>query len=323
MSFFNPIDALTVCETTAITLPGIEQATNLGVGIWLITSANAHFTFRESSSLATSSSSRSFTGCHFCIIPLACGMQIHTGHIIIRSDLASCSTITAIELRLSLPDPIESLIMQVPPLDYLHLYTSKAEAGVILLKAVRKKLISSPRVRQVSQLVEIARPFVQDMELLEPSLTREFNHYVPFKVSFTLAGIVFLISTVLHIVFMYVYHRFNLGDRIFPKSSKKNNTIQPVLEVPNDCSEELSRKLWKRYHLLALDAIEISQTLPTVPHKKINSDPKPQAATSFSPAASIPTYENRTRIAVTAIAPQQENPYASIEKNPETLTSSI
>ena len=77
--FFSPIDALAVCETTAITLPSIEQATNLGFGIWLITSAIADFTFRESSSLATSTSSRSFVGCHICIITLDCGMQIHTG----------------------------------------------------------------------------------------------------------------------------------------------------------------------------------------------------------------------------------------------------
>ena len=71
-------------------------------------------------------------------------MQIHTGHIIIRSDLASFSTIPAINLRLFLPDPLESLIMQVPPLDDLPLYASKAEARVTLLKAVRKKLVSSP-----------------------------------------------------------------------------------------------------------------------------------------------------------------------------------
>ena len=218
--FFSPIDALAVCETT-ITLPSIKQATNLGFSIWLFTSANANFTFRESPSLATSSSSRSFVGCHVCIITLACGMQIHTGHIIRRSDLASCSTIPAIKLQLSLPDPLESLIMQVPPLDDLPLYTSKAEAGVTLLEAVRKKLISSPKVRQVNQLVEIARPFAQDMKLLKPSLTREFNQYVPFKVSFTLTVIVFIVSTVLHLVFMYFSHRFDLRDRIFPKSRRK------------------------------------------------------------------------------------------------------
>ena len=132
LCFFSPIDALAICETTAITLPSIEQATILGFGIWLITSANADFTFRESSSLATSTCSRSFVGCHICIITLACGMRIHTGHIIIQSDLASCSTITAIKLRISLPDPLASLIMQVPPLDDLPLYTSKVEAGVAL-----------------------------------------------------------------------------------------------------------------------------------------------------------------------------------------------
>ena len=281
MYFFSPIDALAVCETTAITLPSIEQATNLGFGIWLITSANADFTFRESSSSATSSSSRSFAGCHICIITLACEMQIHTGHILIRSGLAACSTFPAIKLRLSLPDPLESLIMQVPPLDELPLYTSKAEAGVTLLKAVRKKLISSPRVRQVNQLVEIARPFAQDMKLLKPSLTREFNQYVPFKVSFTLTVVVFIVSTVLHLVFMYFYHRFNLKDRIFPKSSRTNNTIQPVLKVRNHCSTELSKKLSKRYHLLAPDAIEISQKLPTVPHKNINSESNPKQALHF------------------------------------------
>ena len=90
-----------------------------------------------------------------------------------------------------------------------------------LLKAVRKKLISSPRVRQLNQLVEIARPFALDMKLLKPSLTREFNQYVPFKVSFTLTVIFLIVSTVLHLVFMYVYHRFNLKDRIFPKKNQE------------------------------------------------------------------------------------------------------
>ena len=47
--FFSPIDALAVCETTAITLRSVTQATNLGFGIWLVTSANTDSTSRESS----------------------------------------------------------------------------------------------------------------------------------------------------------------------------------------------------------------------------------------------------------------------------------
>ena len=311
---FSPIGALAVCETTAITLPSIAQATNLGFGIWLITSANADFTFRESSSLATSSSLRSFVGCHICIITLACDMQIHTGHIIIRSDLASCSTIPAIKLRLPLPDPLESLIMQVPPLDDLPLYTSKAEAGVTLLKAVRKKLISIPRVHQVNQLEEIARPFAQDMKLLKSSLTREFNQYVPFKVSFTLTVIVFIVSTVLHFVFMYVYHRFNPKDRTFPKKTAKKNAIKPVLHVPHECSPAVFEKLSKRYHLLPLNGktAEISPLPPKTATPEFH-----QKAASSSFAAPEPAYINDDRFFRQKTEPQQKGHYTTVEQKKE------
>ena len=137
-----------------------------------------------------------------------------------------------------------------------------------LLKAVRKKLISSPRVRQVNQLVEIAHPFAQDMKLLKPSLTREFNQYVPFKVSFTLTVIVFIDSTALPLVFMYVYHRFNLKDRTFPKKTAKQNAFKPVLHVPHECSPAVFEKLSKRYHLLPLNE-KTAEILP-LPHKRLS-----------------------------------------------------
>ena len=160
----------------------------------------------------------SFAGYRICIINLGCGMQIMTKHSKIRSDLSSCNRIPAIKLRVSLPNPLASLIMQVLPLEKLPLYDSKAEAGVKLLKQVREELVHSPRIREVNQLVEIARPPPSDMELLKPSLTREFSQYVPLKVSFTLIIIVFVVSTLLHLLFMYIYHKCHLADRLFPKN---------------------------------------------------------------------------------------------------------
>ena len=85
-----------------------------------------------------------------------------------------------------------------------------------------------------------------------------------------------------------------------------------MLQVPNEGPKELSTKLSKRYHLLGPDAIKILLKLPTVPHKNVNCESDLQAATSFSPAASKPVYENGTRRAVIAIAPQQEGHYANI-----------
>ena len=228
-------------------------------------------------------------------------MQIHTGHIIIRSDLASCSTIPAIKLRLSVPDRLETLIMQVPPLDDLPLYKLKAEAGVTLLKAVRKRLISSPRVRQVNQLVKIARPFAKDMKLLKPSLTREFNQYVPFKVSFTLTVTVFVLSSVLHLVFMYVYHRFNLKDRIFPKNTANKNAIKPVLHVPHECSPAVFEKLSKRYHFLPTNGKNAE--ILNLPPKKIIHELH-QQATSSSFAAPEPAYINDDRFFKKKTEPQ-------------------
>ena len=238
--FDSSVDALSVCDTSLVSLPSNEQATNLGFGIWLITSANDDFIFRESHATAASSKTQSFAGCRICIITLECGMQIMTKHIKIRSDLSSCSHIPAIKLRVSLPNPLASLIMEVPPLEDLPLYDSKAEAGVKLLKQVRKELVHSPRVREVNRLVDIARPLASDMKLLKPSLTREFNQYVPFKVSFTLTIVVFIVSTILHLLFMYIYHKYHLADRLFPKKLIKNKfNVKPSLDVPDEHKEAL------------------------------------------------------------------------------------
>ena len=184
-----------------------------------------------------------------------------------------------------------------------------------LLKAVRKTLISSPRVRQVNQLVEIARPFAQDMKLLKPSLTREFNQYVPLKVSFTLTVTVFIISTVLHLVFMYVYHRFNLKDRIFPKKTAKKNAIKPVLHVPHECSPAVFEKLSKRYHLLPLNE-KTAEILPLPPKKIIPEFHQQAASSSF--AAPEPAYINDDRFFKKKTEPQQEGHYTTVEQKEET-----
>ena len=106
------------------------------------------------------------------------------------------------------------------------------------------------------------------MKLLKPSLTRKFNQYVPFKVSFTLTVTVFIISTVLHLVFIYVYHRFNLKGRIFPQKTAKKNAIKPILHVPHECSPAVSEKLSKCYHLLPSNE-KTAEILP-LPQKRLS-----------------------------------------------------
>ena len=229
-------------------------------------------------------------------------------HIILRSDLASCSTIPAIKLRLSLPDPPESLIMQVPPLDDLPLYTSNAEAGVTLLKDVPNSRLSSPRVRQVNQLVKITRPFAQDMKLLKPSATHEFIQYVFFKVSFTLPVIVVIVPTVLQLVFMYAYHRYDLRNRFFPKSSTEKNAIKPVLHAPNECSPTASAKRLKRYHFIPLNI--------HIPAKvNLNSEPQTVNLQQEAPSSPVASQHFDDSLHVSGnTESQQEGHYGTIEQ---------
>ena len=65
------MDALEVCETVTVPLPLKAEATNLGYGVWLITSANANFEFRENYMDAkTLAGSKTVKGCRICVITL-------------------------------------------------------------------------------------------------------------------------------------------------------------------------------------------------------------------------------------------------------------
>ena len=150
------------------------------------------------------------------------------------------------------------------------------------------------------------------MKLLNLSLTHEFNQYVPFKVSFTMRVIVFFVSTRLQLVFMYVCHRYNLGDHIFPKSSTKTNAIKPVLQVPKECSPTVSPELSNRYHfLLSNEDILAKVDLNSKPHTI-----RPQKAASFFSVASQ-CFSGNVHVTEN-IESQQDGHYATIEKKQQT-----
>ena len=146
----SPIDSRPVCGNTAITVLIIEQATNLGFKIWLITSGNADFIYRESSSSAASLSSISLFGCPICIITLVCGMQIHTEHTIIISDLATCSTIPAINLAILFAGSAGIIDHANVSVKQPTLYILECKGRSDCIRNSTKTLISSPRVRHIN-----------------------------------------------------------------------------------------------------------------------------------------------------------------------------
>ena len=107
-------------------------------------------------------------------------------------------------------------------MEKLPFYTSKAEVVVKLMKEVNLQLAKGPKNREGKHLIDIARPYASEIKLLKPALTKEFNQYVSFRVSFMLTITVFIESTALHLLFMYIHHRYNLASKLFPSLLDKN-----------------------------------------------------------------------------------------------------
>ena len=176
--FHSTMTALTVCETEKLLLPTPEKATNIGYGIWLITSASAAFSLREYSLGELNTPKRKdHPGCNICLITLDCGTQLISKYIKIRPDLDSCDKIPAKRISVSLPDPLAHLIAELPDLADLPYFESKTDAGVKLLREVKAQLIDSPHLTKVDQLNEIAKPIEHNVRLLKPSLVDKMQQY--------------------------------------------------------------------------------------------------------------------------------------------------
>ena len=146
--FKDSVEALTVCETEQIVLSATEKAENLGYGVWLITSATTAYTLFESDTESTSSSGIvKYPGCRICIITLKCGKQLSGDHIKIRSDLSTCEEMPANKVNVKFPDQLLEFWSEYPEIDDMPYSSTKAEAGMAMLKGVRETLLDGPKNR--------------------------------------------------------------------------------------------------------------------------------------------------------------------------------
>ena len=77
----------------------------------------------------------------------------------------------------------------------------------------------------------IAKPLVHKMQLLKPTLIDKLDSYVPIKVSLSLTIFVFIGNLLLHILVMYLYHKFNFIRNLTPKFMKSTDAKIPVKQV--------------------------------------------------------------------------------------------
>ena len=108
---------------------------NLGFGRWLILARSDDFSLQVFNSTPGALEIPPIPGCQSCIITLACGTEVSTESLYLRSDIASCAHVGARRLQLRLPTPLHKLFAALPP---VHEYPSLPAAQSDRLELFRE-----------------------------------------------------------------------------------------------------------------------------------------------------------------------------------------
>ena len=114
----------------------------------------------------------------------------------------------AINFKGKSPDPPQKFWSKLAANDIMFFYSTKAEAGVALLKQVRETLLDRSKMRDPKKLLDIARPTTRKSTQLRPSLSREVDTHLFIRHSLVMSLISFAGSELLHVIVVWIYHRY-------------------------------------------------------------------------------------------------------------------
>ena len=176
--FGETVDALQACEVRNVQLPQREEATNLGNGQWLLTSANPNFIMKEISLNETNPVElRRHAGCSSCLISLPCGSYIEGPHVRLRPDMITCATETPFRINSTLTSELHSLFKLLPEIEHLPHFPDLTHARTELLAKVQGTLLDLPEWKPMafSDIEEIAKPIIHNLTRLDYERTTPEN----------------------------------------------------------------------------------------------------------------------------------------------------
>ena len=264
--FGNLVQAMKFCDFRPYALPVSERALNLKFGIWLILSASPDFELRESDlNDTTHLSTKVYPGCRICILTLACGRQIRGPNVYIRSDLQTCSQMPSIKIHVDLPAPLANILSTLPPLDKLPSYNTKSSANLDLLRTMKQeiKYLPSTSAQSPEALRALAEPIAMQMVELKQPIQARLAQTSTLKMTILLGLGSFIISMLLHLLFMYLFHRYHSLHKFMPFTHLLNDTenkqthkitLQPTFHVPAEhitCLQDDESFAWRDRCFLA------------------------------------------------------------------------
>ena len=110
------------------------------------------------------------------------------------------------------------MLSDLPDLEELPYFESKADAGINLLLYVKTKMIDSPQLIKTDQLDAIAKPIAHNKRLRKPTLSSKLEIFVLLKLSLMLTVKVCCGKISLLVLFTFLYRIFKV--RSYTKISK-------------------------------------------------------------------------------------------------------
>ena len=142
------------------------------------------------------------------------------------------------------------------------------EANIQLQNSLKLELQSQPDHSYRSDWNYIAQPFAQKFTTLKPSLEKQFNNYLFWKIHYAIGLVVFLVGTTLHVGVTYALHRYKKLHKFLPfshKLDKRKVPLKPIMMVESNHLDELENDEkfpWRNQSLLIpqipIDKQEIS-----------------------------------------------------------------
>ena len=254
------------CDFRPYALPVSERALNLKFGIWPIHSASPDFELRESDfNDTTHLSTKVYPGCRICILTLACGRQTRGPNVYIRSDLQTCSQMPSIKIHVDLSAPLANILSTLPPLEKLPSYNTKSSANLDLLRTMKQeiKYLPTTSAQTPEALRALAEPIAMQMVELKQPIQARLAQTSTMKMIIVLRLGSFIISMLLHLLFIYLFHRYHSLHKFMPfthllkdKENKQTHkiTLQPTIHVPAEhitCLQDDESFAWRDRCFLA------------------------------------------------------------------------
>ena len=121
--------------------------------------------------------------------------------------LSTCEQLPARKVNVKFPDTWKQMWRDLPAVDDVPHYSTKTEAGVALLKESLERLLESPKMRDPTKLLDIARPSTSEKTQLTPSSSKMFDFHLSIKNYLIISVISFTGFMLRQVPVALMYHR--------------------------------------------------------------------------------------------------------------------